>query len=76
MSRSSRQTGSMPSERITIIGGGADGHAAAFADAKAGVEVTLVESGRLGGTCLNTSCIPSTLAEAVFETAAETAARP
>lgn len=44
---------------ITIIGGGPGGYTAAFAAAKAGAKVTLVESGPLGGTCLNTGCIPT-----------------
>ena len=45
--------------RITIIGGGPGGYVAAFAAAKAGAEVTLVESAKLGGTCLNWGCIPT-----------------
>lgn len=45
--------------RITIIGGGPGGYVAAFAAAKAGAEVSLVESAKLGGTCLNSGCIPT-----------------
>lgn len=45
--------------RITIIGGGPGGYVAAFAAAKAGADVTLVESAKLGGTCLNWGCIPT-----------------
>lgn len=45
--------------RITIIGAGPGGYVAAFAAAKRGAEVTLVESKWLGGTCLNCGCIPT-----------------
>ncbi len=45
--------------KITIIGGGPGGYSAAFAAAKAGCEVTLIEKHRLGGTCLNTGCVPT-----------------
>jgi len=45
--------------RISIIGGGPGGYAAAFEAAAAGAEVTLFESKRLGGTCLNVGCIPT-----------------
>lgn len=45
--------------RLTIIGGGPGGYTAAFAAARAGLSVTLVENDRLGGTCLNNGCIPT-----------------
>lgn len=45
--------------KLTIIGGGPGGYTAAFAAARAGVEVTLVERAHLGGTCLHTGCIPT-----------------
>ena len=45
--------------KLTIIGGGPGGYTAAFAAAKARVEVTLVERAHLGGTCLHTGCIPT-----------------
>lgn len=45
--------------RLTIIGGGPGGYTAAFAAARAGLSVTLVESDRIGGTCLNNGCIPT-----------------
>ena len=45
--------------RITIIGAGPGGYTAAFEAAKAGADVTLVESTWLGGTCLNCGCIPT-----------------
>ena len=45
--------------RICVLGGGPGGYAAAFEAARNGAEVTLVEKGRLGGTCLNWGCIPT-----------------
>jgi len=46
-------------QRISIIGGGPGGYTAAFEAAKAGAEVTLIESSSMGGTCLNWGCIPT-----------------
>ncbi len=60
--------------KITVIGGGPGGYTAAFAAAKAGAEVTLVESSHIGGTCLNTGCIPTKTMKASAE-ALETAHR-
>ena len=45
--------------KIIIIGAGPGGYETALLAAKRGVEVTLVESGHLGGTCLNEGCIPT-----------------
>lgn len=45
--------------RLTVIGGGPGGCAAAFEAARNGAEVTLVEADRLGGTCLHEGCIPT-----------------
>lgn len=44
---------------MTVLGGGPGGYTAAFAAAKAGMAVTLVECAELGGTCLNNGCIPT-----------------
>lgn len=60
--------------RITIIGAGPGGYTAAFEAARAGAEVTLVESALLGGTCLNCGCIPTKTLKASAE-ALETARR-
>lgn len=54
-------------KRITIIGAGPGGYSAAFAAAKKGAEVTLVESHYLGGTCLNWGCIPTKTLKASAE---------
>ncbi len=45
--------------RLTIIGGGPGANAAAFAAARAGMNVTIVEKSYIGGTCLNYGCIPT-----------------
>jgi pyruvate/2-oxoglutarate dehydrogenase complex dihydrolipoamide dehydrogenase (E3) component len=44
---------------ICIIGAGAGGLSVAIAAAALKVPVVLVESGRMGGDCLNTGCVPS-----------------
>ncbi len=44
---------------IIIIGGGPGGYHLAAEAGKVGMEVALIEKERLGGTCLNTGCIPS-----------------
>ncbi len=45
--------------KIIIIGAGPGGYETALTAAKRGVKVTLIESGRPGGTCLNEGCIPT-----------------
>jgi len=52
----------MPEPRHTqvlVVGGGVGGYPAAIRAAQLGLAVTLVEAGRLGGTCLVRGCIPS-----------------
>ncbi len=44
---------------VAVIGGGPGGYVAAIKAAQLGARVTLVEKGRLGGTCLNAGCIPT-----------------
>jgi dihydrolipoamide dehydrogenase len=51
----------MRSYDLIIIGSGPGGHAAALAAGRAGMTTALVESGPLGGTCLNWGCIPTKL---------------
>jgi glutathione reductase (NADPH) len=43
---------------LIVIGGGSGGLAAAPRAAGHGARVTLVEPGRLGGTCVNVGCVP------------------
>jgi dihydrolipoamide dehydrogenase len=45
--------------RVTIIGAGPGGYVAAARAAQLGAEVTVIEEGHVGGTCLNWGCIPS-----------------
>ncbi len=44
---------------ICVIGAGSAGLTVAAAARAFGVEVVLVEEGRMGGDCLNTGCVPS-----------------
>jgi dihydrolipoamide dehydrogenase len=44
---------------VVVIGGGPAGYVAALRAAQLGGKVALVESGSLGGTCLNVGCIPT-----------------
>ena len=44
---------------IAIIGGGAGGLSVAAGAAQLGVSVVLIESGKMGGDCLNAGCVPS-----------------
>ena len=43
---------------LVVIGGGSGGLAAAQRAAEHGARVVLIESGALGGTCVNVGCIP------------------
>ena len=44
---------------VVVIGAGPGGYVAAQRAAQLGLDVTLIESEELGGTCLNHGCIPS-----------------
>lgn len=44
---------------VAVLGGGPGGYAAALRAAQRGARVALVEAAPLGGTCLNTGCIPT-----------------
>jgi dihydrolipoamide dehydrogenase len=44
---------------VVVLGGGSGGYAAALRAAQLGLRVTLVERGKLGGTCLHRGCIPT-----------------
>ena len=51
---------------IAIIGGGPAGYVAAITAAQQGQNVTIIDQGPLGGTCLNEGCMPTkTLLESV-----------
>jgi dihydrolipoamide dehydrogenase len=42
-----------------ILGGGSGGYACALRAAQLGLDVVLIEKGKLGGTCLHQGCIPT-----------------
>ncbi|KPI49030.1 pyridine nucleotide-disulfide oxidoreductase [Clostridioides difficile] len=44
---------------LIVIGGGPGGYVAAIRGAQLGLNVVIVEKNELGGTCLNTGCIPT-----------------
>jgi len=44
---------------VVVLGGGSGGYAAALRAAQLGLRVSLVEKGKLGGTCLHRGCIPT-----------------
>ncbi|OUC77984.1 dihydrolipoyl dehydrogenase [Gordonia lacunae] len=44
---------------VVIVGGGSGGYSCALRAAQLGMSVVLVESGKLGGTCLHNGCIPT-----------------
>jgi dihydrolipoamide dehydrogenase len=45
--------------KVLVIGGGPGGYIAAIRAGQLGLDTIIVESGKLGGTCLNIGCIPS-----------------
>ena len=45
--------------KITILGAGPGGYVAAIRAAQLGADVTVIEDGEVGGTCLNWGCIPT-----------------
>jgi len=45
--------------KVLVVGGGPGGYVAAIRAGQLGLETTLVEADRLGGTCLVRGCIPS-----------------
>ncbi|MYW06341.1 dihydrolipoyl dehydrogenase [Streptomyces sp. SID3343] len=44
---------------VVILGGGSGGYACALRAAELGMQVVLIEKGKLGGTCLHNGCIPT-----------------
>jgi len=52
-------TPSQPPRKVAIIGSGGAAFAAAIRLADAGVQVTMIERGTTGGTCVNIGCVPS-----------------
>ena len=67
------------STKVLIIGGGPGGYVAGIRCGQLGLDTVLVETAKLGGTCLNVSCIPSKAiihVVAEFETMVHAAAKP
>ncbi|HSZ73238.1 MAG TPA: FAD-dependent oxidoreductase, partial [Rhizomicrobium sp.] len=65
--------------KVLVVGGGPGGYVAAIRAGQLGLETTLVEGDRLGGTCLIRGCIPSKAiihAASQFETMAHAASKP
>src|SRR6202000_92797 len=63
--------------KVLVVGGGPGGYVAAIRAGQLGLDVTLVEGDRCGGTCLIRGCIPSKAVIHVageFETMAQAAA--
>ena len=44
---------------LIVLGAGTGGYTAAFRAAQLGMRVALVDSGKIGGTCLHVGCIPT-----------------
>jgi dihydrolipoamide dehydrogenase len=44
---------------VVVLGGGPAGYATALYGAAAGLDIAMVEEGRVGGTCLHRGCIPA-----------------
>jgi len=53
------RSGSERPLNIAVIGTGGGAMAAAIAAAERGAQVTLIERGTIGGTCVNIGCVPS-----------------
>ena len=49
----------MTKSDLIILGGGSAGVAAAIRAQELGARVTLINEGIIGGTCVNTGCVPS-----------------
>lgn len=58
LGQSGQQSGEHPL-RIAIIGSGGAAMAAALKAVEKGAQVTLIERGTIGGTCVNVGCVPS-----------------
>ncbi|MQA03329.1 MAG: FAD-binding protein [Streptosporangiales bacterium] len=52
-------TGDATRTDLAVVGSGSAAFAAAIAASSRGLDVVMVERGTVGGTCVNTGCIPS-----------------
>lgn len=53
------KAGLLDGQHIAVIGSGGAAMAAALKAAERGARVTVIERGTVGGTCVNTGCVPS-----------------
>src|SRR5450830_661875 len=51
--------GSSPDFDLIVLGAGTGGYTAAFRATQLGMNVALVDQGKIGGTCLHVGCIPT-----------------
>ena len=61
---------------IAIVGSGSGAFAAAIQAVDAGAQVTMIEAGTLGGTCVNVGCVPSKIMIRMAHVAHTQAASP
>ncbi|TAM00382.1 MAG: mercury(II) reductase [Paraburkholderia sp.] len=54
-----KRSGNDSALRVAVIGSGGAAMAAALKAAENGAQVTLIERGTIGGTCVNVGCVPS-----------------
>lgn len=48
----------MPNYDLIVIGGGSGGISTAVRASERGAKVALIEKKQIGGTCVNTGCVP------------------
>lgn len=68
--------GVVAAQHVAIIGSGSAAFAAAIRASERGARVTLIESGTLGGTCVNVGCVPSKITIRAAEIAHRQAHHP
>ncbi|KAI3590416.1 Mercuric ion reductase (plasmid) [Cupriavidus sp. U2] len=56
---SGKRSGGDSALRVAVVGSGSAAMAAALKAAENGAQVTLIERGTIGGTCVNVGCVPS-----------------
>lgn len=57
--RHGKMTGGENVLKVTVIGSGSGAFAGGIRAAEEGAQVTMIEAGTLGGTCVNIGCVPS-----------------
>ncbi len=59
MGAAEKHSGNEPPVQVAVIGSGGAAMAAALKAVEQGAQVTLIERGTIGGTCVNVGCVPS-----------------